>query len=61
MTPFQEVRLSLGDGATVEDCAWNPTVPEMIAVSLSDGSLVTIQLNDKEFSINSLPASTGAK
>jgi len=61
VTPFQEVRLSSGEGVTLEDCAWNPTVPELIAVSLSDGMLLTIQLSDKEFTINSIPASTGAK
>ena len=55
------MRLSASDGVIVEDCSWNPTVPGLVAISLSDGSLLTIELNKTEYTFNSLPPSTGAK
>ncbi|KAI9560680.1 putative nuclear pore complex protein Nup214 [Daphnia sinensis] len=60
-SPFQEVRLSSTDGITVSDCAWNPTVPGLVAVSLSNGSLVAVEINNTQFSINSLPSNTQAQ
>uniref|UniRef100_A0A0P6FD67 Nuclear pore complex protein Nup214 n=1 Tax=Daphnia magna TaxID=35525 RepID=A0A0P6FD67_9CRUS len=60
-SPFQEVRLSSTEGITVSDCAWNPTVPGLVAVSLSDGSLVAVEINNTQFSINSLPSNTQAQ
>lgn len=59
--PFQEVRLSSTEGTTVRDCAWNPTTPGLVAVSLSDGSLVGVEIKNTQFTINSLPPSTGAQ
>lgn len=58
-SPFQEVRLSATEGVSISDCAWNPTMPELLAVSLSDGSLVAIEVKDTQFTLNSLPPSTG--
>lgn len=45
----------------MSDCAWNPTVPGLVAVSLSDGSLVAVEINNTQFSINSLPSNTRAQ
>ncbi|XP_057372318.1 nuclear pore complex protein Nup214-like [Daphnia carinata] len=59
--PFQEIRLSSTDGITVSDCAWNPTIPGLVAVSLSDGSLVAVEINNTQFSIISLPSNTQAQ
>ena len=59
--PFQEVRLSSTEGTSVRDCAWNPTVPGLVAVSISDGSLVAVEINNTQFTINSLPPNTGAQ
>ena len=59
--PFQEVRLSSSDGVTVQDCAWNPTMPNLVAICLSDGSLVMVDLKDSQVEINALPSNTGAQ
>jgi hypothetical protein len=45
----------------VKDCAWNPVIPTLVAVCLSDGSLVAVEINNTQFTINSLPSSTGAQ
>ena len=36
-------------------------MPGLVAVCLSDGSLVAVELDNTQFTINSLPASTGAQ
>ena len=45
----------------MRDCAWNPVIPTLVAVCLSDGSLVAVEINNTQFTINSLPSSTGAQ
>ena len=40
---------------SVEDCAWNPTVAGLAALCLSDGTLMTIDVNGTAATINSLP------
>ena len=61
MAPFNEVRLSPSEGVAVEDCAWNPAAANLVALCLSDGSLVSIELKDRDVEINSLPPATAAK
>jgi hypothetical protein len=45
----------------VRDCAWNPVIPTLLAVCLSDGSLVAVEINNTQVTLNSLPSSTGAQ
>ncbi|XP_022254420.1 nuclear pore complex protein Nup214-like isoform X2 [Limulus polyphemus] len=57
--PFTEVRLSATPGITVRNLTWNPSVVEMFAVCLSDGSLGIYELSDMILKINAvLPAQT---
>ncbi|XP_076346690.1 nuclear pore complex protein Nup214-like [Tachypleus tridentatus] len=57
--PFTEVRLSATPGISVRNLTWNPSVVEMFAVCLSDGSLGIYELSDMMLKINAvLPAET---
>lgn len=61
--PFVEVRLSASQNAEVVDYAWNPAVPTLFAVCLSDGSVSAFDIADAPGSLKvsgNLPPSVGA-
>lgn len=55
-----EVRLSNTPGVNVSDLQWNPGVPNMIAVAMTDGSAAVIEFKGASFNINSIPQNSQA-
>ncbi|XP_053329266.1 nuclear pore complex protein Nup214 [Spea bombifrons] len=57
--PFACYKLANEGSITVSDLKWNPAIPAMVAVCLSDGSISVLQVADAVSVYASLPASLG--
>ncbi|MBN3303596.1 NU214 protein, partial [Amia calva] len=57
--PFADYRPPTGEGTAVQDLKWNPAVPSLLAVCLSDGSMCSLEVTDGVKLLAQLPPSTG--
>ncbi|KAM8871707.1 nuclear pore complex protein Nup214 [Synchiropus picturatus] len=57
--PFATLQPAVPSGTLVQDLKWNPALPAMLAVSLSDGGMMTLEVTDGVKECAKLPASSG--
>ncbi|OCT55252.1 hypothetical protein XELAEV_18003528mg [Xenopus laevis] len=57
--PFASCKLLRDPSSSVTDLQWNPTLPSMVAVCLSDGSISVLQVTDTVSVFANLPATLG--
>ncbi|KAM9821041.1 nuclear pore complex protein Nup214 [Neosynchiropus ocellatus] len=57
--PFASLQPAVPSGTLVQDLKWNPALPAMLAVGLSDGGMMTLEVTDGVKECAKLPASSG--
>lgn len=58
--PFQEMILGQA-GCSVVDCVFNPTIPGLVAVCMSDGNLHLLQMMGAKVTLSRAPSFIGAE
>ena len=57
--PFASLQPAVTPGTLVQDLKWNPALGSMVAVCLSDGSMMVLDVTDRVTMQAQLPAANG--